>query len=901
MEPAESLSCLVCVFAYLINLSETTNLLYTIPESKPTYTVIGNIANDSNIRAMVSQENFSNLEYFFLTLDQKYEKYVAIDSITSNLTVKDPLDREAICDFSSEFICSFSFEVAARSKIDTVFIKIAVTLEIEDVNDNPPTFEELNLALSVSEADVIGKSIKIDGATDLDSSNYSVKSYELSPSSVPFEIVTDTLDNGASLKLVIIEELDREKVDRYSFDLIAYDGGDPPLHGAIAIDVTVEDANDNNPVFPQNIYNVNVTESFPVNKTFLTLKAVDDDIGENAQISYRISKQQSTEIHNTFAVNSSTGELYLMKTLVYRSEEAISVKVDAVDHGSSPLSSTTTVKVFVEDSVNVRPEISLNLLSQSNTAVATEYASIGTVVAYVKVTDNDGGRNGMVTCNINNSEYFETKGLELKEYKVIVRIPLDRETIEKHNVTVTCYDNGIPSLTASANFAVTVTDENDNAPVFAQNSYEAVIVENNEENYTIVQVHAEDADSGNNAMVSYYINPEYRQNFSINAKSGLVKAKIRFDREIKSSYEIAVTAVDMGNPQMSSNITIYVRIKDENDNEPIFERNFYEYFTPESDLDEIVLGKVIAHDKDEGANGFLSYSLVGNYSELPFEVLPDGTVKSTKMLDREQFSKYDFQVMAIDSGIDIRRSSIANVTVYVKDINDNAPVISFPNDINFVKYITYMTPADTQIMKIEAHDADYGQNAELSYTVFARNDSDHFRIGKKGEVIVARKLTDDDISLYFLDVLVSDQGTEPKSVTTKVNIEVLAKNVTTIPEPSTSFDQQHVIIAVVVVVVTLVIAAAILVLIWVIRRHDLQKRKYLSDNNNHVDNLSTGFSSNDSSKLPDTIKAYKSSLLPPTYPVLATAPPPEIERSDLKPKDVKFQVRINDNEAIDNL
>lgn len=892
MEPAETLPCLVCIFAYLINLSESVSLTYPMPESLPVNSTIGNIAVDSDIRSMVSEDNFKNLEFYFLSGNNKYLKYVAIDSVTSNLTVKEVMDREVICEFAVESICSFKFEVAIRSKIDTLFLKFPVEIQLEDINDNAPSFKNSHISRTISEEEVVGKSIEIDRAKDSDSANFSVSSYELSPSNVPFDIVFDSLDEDASLSLVISEQLDRETTDRYTFDIIAFDGGVPPLNGSMTINIIVEDANDNKPEFNQDLYKVTVKENFPVNATFLTVAATDSDQNENANISYRISVQQSEEIQNTFGINSSSGDLYLISHLVYESDEAIRVKIEAVDHGARPLSSTATVEVTIEDSVNVQPLISLNLLSQSNTAVVTEVASVGTVVAYVQVTDNDGGRNGLIDCAV-NSEYFGKQSVESKEYKIIVVKQLDRETIEQHNVTVVCHDYGVPQLTASANFIVVVMDENDNDPVFAQNMYESTISENNEEDYTVVQVYAKDADIDKNGLVSYYLNPEFSQNFSINANTGLIKAKTRFDRETQASYDIVVTAVDAGNPPRSSTVSVHIIIKDENDNEPIFRKPFYEYFPPESDLNEVVLGKVLADDKDEGGNGYVSYSLVGNYTELPFDVLPEGTVKSTGKLDREDTESYHFQIMAIDNGVDIRRSSIVNVTVHVTDINDNDPVLIFPKDPSFVKYITYMTPPETQVMKIEAADPDYGKNSALTYTVFGRNDSFRFEIRKDGEIVVARRLTEDDVDKYYLDVLISDEGVEPRSTSTRINLEILLKNVTAVSEPSSSIDQKNVIIAIVVVVVTLVIAVAILVIIWVVRRHDLQKRKYISEHNDQ--RFQNGSSDNDYSvntelKVPDTVKVYDSSLLPSTYPVLPKPLPVDMQRADVKHKDVKFQV-----------
>ncbi|PWA32449.1 hypothetical protein CCH79_00020962, partial [Gambusia affinis] len=56
---------------------------------------------------------------------------------------------------------------------------------------------------------------------------------------------------------------------------------------------------------------------------------------------------------------------------------------------------------------------------------------------------------------------------------------LDRETASEYNITVTCSDGGIPSLSSSVTLTLKISDVNDNMPVFERSSYEAYIVENN--------------------------------------------------------------------------------------------------------------------------------------------------------------------------------------------------------------------------------------------------------------------------------------------------------------------------------------------------------------------------------------------------------------------------------------
>ncbi|XP_052793042.1 protocadherin beta-6-like [Mya arenaria] len=889
MESAESLSCFVCVFAYLINYSDS--LLYSIPEALPQDHLIGNIAKDYDIRSKVSEENFRNLEYFFLDLEAEHLKYFSIDSKSSDLKVNEPMDYETVCQFSSTQSCTFILEVASRSSLDTSFLKISVTIELLDINDNPPKFSSTSVTLQFSESDVVGTKLPLDRATDSDSANFSVGHYELQPIGVPFHI--EEIDD--ELNLVLEYALDRETVSAYLLELIAFDKGEPPLNGSIVVNVDVLDANDNKPKFSKEKYTVTINENVTVNEVILTVNATDKDLNENAEIFYSISTNQAQNVMNKFAVNETTGDVYIKSKIVYTSDEPIKVTILAKDGGARPQTASVIVEVTVEDSVNVQPEISLNLLSTSGSAEASEYASIGSVVAYFKVFDPDGGRNGLIDCTV-ESEQFEKQGLDSKEYKVIVISPLDREVADKHNVSIVCHDLGVPQLSVSANFTVDVLDENDNAPKFTQESYESSIKENNNEGYAIVQVHAKDADEGKNADVAYYIDPSNRTDFDINALSGLITASKSFDREERSEYKILVTAVDSGNPQMSSSIIVTLTIQDENDNSPVFEKEIFEYYIPESDgkvntVLGTVLGKITATDSDLGGNAYVMFSMVGNLTEMPFDVLPDGTVKTKSELDREQNEKYIFQVMAIDNGREVRRSSVVNVTVHVTDINDNYPFIVYPNDESFVKRITYQTPAKTQIMKIDAKDNDFDKNAALLYRINSRNDSSKFEIGRQGEILVARRLEETDIDTYFLDISVSDQGNPPKSTSTIIRIEVLAKNVTAVAAMADGKESGNIVIAAVVISVTVVFAIGITVIIFLVKRRGDIKRKFFerpttvqNSSPDRLDNFAPTVLANG-----NTQKVFHNGHVPRLLP---TAPSPDV--TDSKPyKDVKFQETVH--------
>ena len=883
METAEGVSCLICVFSYIIHYSQA--ITYYIPEEQLPGSSIGNIGNDFNISSRASENQLKNMEYF--TTEDDIMKHFTLDQSTSRLTVKEKIDREEICPYSKDFACPLMIEVFARS-INSFLEKIEVTIYIEDVNDNAPYFAKDSLNLEISESDRPGTPFDLDKAFDRDSSNYSVKSYHLFPARSPFRISLQSDDGTPELQLLVDDELDRETKDHYSLQLIATDGGPEPLNGTMMLNITIQDANDNKPTFTEPVYEVSVKETIAINTTILTLTATDADLGPNAEFSYSLSELQSEDIKKNFAINEMNGQLKVVGQLEYTQDEIYEISVTVTDHGQRPQSSEVLVKVTVEDNENNAPEIEINVFSQTGNAEVSEYEDMGNVISYVKVIDRDKGRNGNASCEVNHY-FFGLQKWKLNEYKVIILKSLDREGTEKHSVTVICRDKGIPSLSTVASFNVIVLDENDNPPVFKSGTYTANIKENNHVNDTVIQVHATDADIGRNKDVSYYLLPEDRINFTINAQSGLIRASISFDRESLSSYEFPVFAVDAGKPQLSSNATVIVTIEDVNDNDPVFEKDFV-YYVPESNLKETVLGKISAHDEDDDLNAAVTYKIHKDFEDLPFQILPDGTVKTQDVLDRESRDRYEFLVIATDNGVHIRRNGSATVTVHVTDINDNYPFISYPRPgSHVVNYVTYMAPPQTQVLKVEADDLDEGKYAKLLYRIDQRNDSNIFRIGGNGEIVVARKMFDTDIDWYCLKVIVSDQGVPPNTVWTNVTIVVLMKNITAVAEQSESIDQQNVIIAVVVVVVTLVMAATILLIIWVIRRLDLRKQKYVENNNTsppHSGGNSPRLASEVGRKPSDFSGMYDGPMMP-RPPIITNS---TMEKKSGKAKEVTYEV-----------
>jgi len=71
---------------------------------------------------------------------------------------------------------------------------------------------------------------------------------------------------------------------------------------------------------------------------------------------------------------------------------------------------------------------------------------------------------------------------------------LDRESISVYHLNISASDSGTPALTSHTLLHVHVDDVNDNAPVFIQRTYRAVVDEEQQPPVAVVTVSATDFD-----------------------------------------------------------------------------------------------------------------------------------------------------------------------------------------------------------------------------------------------------------------------------------------------------------------------------------------------------------------------------------------------------------------------
>lgn len=799
-----------------ITAGQNYQVTFTILEERSKDTYIGNIYNISSIPT----EELGYVRFGFLK--QTYvQTLLTLQETTGVITTAVKIDRESQNICQSHTVCNLTFDVAVRSARpqSSYFAIITVSLVIEDINDNAPLFPRDILNLEVSESATVGTSFHIESAVDPDAGVNSVQMYNITQQDGDFSLdVIKKLDGSFTVKLLLNSQLDRETKDKYRVVIVATDGGDPKKFGMLTVNISVTDINDNPPIFDQTAYNITVRENVTRDTTVLRLSASDKDIGENGRVTYRFSENQlDPKVKTLFKIIADTGELKLVENLVYSTDSPYTIIAEAVDNGPQPQASQVFVTVHVIDVGNNRPVIEVNLMGRENSKVVnlSESASPGTFVAFVNVIDKDTGNNGLLECNISDTKFkLQSMGTG---YKVVVSGELDREYQHQHQIEILCHDFGTPQLSASSSFLVSLTDENDCAPIFTQPVFTASIPENHNQFRTFVKVIAFDNDTGNNGKIRYSIDSRSTDYlFWIDEVDGSLRANQMFDRERTPLIEFKVIARDMGTPSLSSTATVRLTITDVNDNAPLIQDPQH-FSIAENQKSGSFVGMLRATDSDAGDNAKVMFLVQPEIEfSVPFVVFPDGKIQTNRELDHEVQSEYKFGVSVVDQGTP-RQTSTALITITVIDENDNPPKLSFPKGSNNTAVVHSGVKPGHKITQIIAEDPDTQSNTVLWYDITSGNAEGVFLIDtKQGWIYLNKKVDLTQNRTFRLTIAVRDSGDPQHTTYSELNIMMVKALNSTHEDESNS----NMMIVVIVVALTAVLSVIMIITIIFLRRFD---------------------------------------------------------------------------------
>ncbi|KAM7360298.1 cadherin 86C isoform 2-T13 [Cochliomyia hominivorax] len=441
--------------------------------------------------------------------------------------------------------------------------------------------------------------------------------------------------------IFLLGPLDFEKQAMHHLTILANDayaepGQDSRNIAGLEIVVIVQDVQDQPPVFTMAPPVTKLPPGILPGDKILQVHAEDGDKGSPREVRYGLVSE-GNPFTSFFDINDTSGEIFLMRPLediaaithvgdpVLLTVIAEEVKVGRDEPPA--MASTVQLAFFLPERINSPPYFENDHYVSRVDENAPQGIALTFVDPYVpRVYDDDTGKNGVFSLTLlNNNGTFEiSPNVAERSASFLIRVRdnilLDYEERQSVEFQILAQELGpATNLSAIVNVTVYINDVNDNPPVFTQPVYTVELPENVTVGTKVVQVHADDVDTGMGGRVRYtailgYLNTS----LNLDAETGLITVSTNnhgFDREVMPEYHLYVEARDNDGSGNRVQVPLVIKLIDVNDEAPIFDKDVYEFILA-PDLKSFTTTAIIhAIDKDATApNNEVRYEIInGNY------------------------------------------------------------------------------------------------------------------------------------------------------------------------------------------------------------------------------------------------------------------------------------------------
>ncbi|KPP77161.1 protocadherin-16-like [Scleropages formosus] len=144
------------------------------------------------------------------------------------------------------------------------------TIQVTDINDNPPLFDQPVYTQAIPEVVFPGSFVLQVTARDKDQGPNGDVQYSILQG---YGTHSDwfTIDSTTGI-ITTATQLDYETDPKPSLIVVARDAGRPPLSSTAVVNIKLQDINDNEPVFAKSFYEVSIKENTPAGTCFLTVR-----------------------------------------------------------------------------------------------------------------------------------------------------------------------------------------------------------------------------------------------------------------------------------------------------------------------------------------------------------------------------------------------------------------------------------------------------------------------------------------------------------------------------------------------------------------------------------------------------------------------------------------------------
>ncbi|NWX60218.1 PCD23 protein, partial [Promerops cafer] len=342
---------------------------------------------------------------------------------------------------------------------------------------------------------------------------------------------------------------------------------------------------------------------------------------------------------------------------------------------------------------------------------------------------------------------------------------------------------------SSTQVNISVTDINDNPPVFPTKSDKVTISHTQPPGTAVYIARAEDKDSGLNGAIKYSIASKQSDAFSIDPSLGVVNITRTVFEEKQQEYTLHIAAEDCGSPPLTSllmltainltdrrldSLAVKIVILDINDNSPSFTSLPLSYVMEDVEVGFLV-HHIIAKDPDEGRNGQVTYHILSGNENKAFVLdKTTGLLTTARFLDHEVQERYSLTVMALDDGSPAL-SATQVLTIIVLDVNDETPV--FLKQLYETAVHENRDPGEF-VIRVEAVDRDAGLNSLLQYEILPGAGYEKFKMNSdSGELITAASLDRETQEVFSIKgSSCHDLGSPSRSSTAQLYLTVLDEN-----------------------------------------------------------------------------------------------------------------------------
>ncbi|XP_054736553.1 DE-cadherin [Anastrepha obliqua] len=551
----------------------------------------------------------------------------------------------------------------------------------------------------------------------------------------------------------------------------ATDNGRPPLDDVCTFKVTIEDINDNPPVFNKARYDESMSEDKQPDAIVMRISASDLDDGNNSIVEYEILPDRD---HLYFKIDKAAGIIYLNRPIDKRPGQHYTINVRAYNSivPDPPQDAQIEVRIRVVESSKKPPSFVDPI--EDPIYLKEDYMNYSTPIVTLRAVSNVPDKPEvifeLITGRTEQTNSKKTFVFDQTGTTVTIGLGklLDYESVTEYTLTMSArntYD-----LVAEHVVKIKVEDVNDNIPYFTEVK-KGTLLENEPPGTPVMQVRAFDMDGTEaNNIVSFEL-ADNREYFKIDPHTGNITALTTFDREERDFYNVKVIASDNspsslfnnGEPNRGQQV-FRIEIADKNDHKPIFQLPEYvpDRLPEDANINFVVI-EVMAEDEDNASQ--ILYTIesgnVGNAFKIEEKT---GTITVNQRLDYENITEYLLKIRAFDGIYD----DYAIVKIEIADVNDNPPEFKEKYSKTIQEEMVY----DYCILNIEAYDPDIKNRSadqHIKYSVVKEEQKKMLTIDNEGCLKLIKPLDrdppDGHKSWQVLIAAVDEDGFGLKSVT----------------------------------------------------------------------------------------------------------------------------------------